>query len=312
MTCCRICGDMMALPVFDDELLVAAGICAGAALLWWLLRRGQRREDRLLLLFLAGVASLAVGHLGRFALSGLTVNPDESFWPWYFAPAYLMMALAAPLAGWVALAGIRHVITPRSLRAGKWLGAGLIVLGTVAAGRSAGFLAPFGLVESYADDLRIGWTTIHHLSSLTVNRLLPERSIIGSWDSGTIGYFSEFPVVNLDGVVNDYAYLRKYAQQGHWGGGVYSQRETFAQTLHERFGTDWFANDWVDDDLHRFENTLYEGWGKYLPDIRKGMTFMLWTAGSSGELTLGPGSRSGWRRSLTRWREAWGSWWTGG
>ena len=32
--------------------------------------------------------------------------------------------------------------------------------------------------------------------------------MVGSWDSGVIGYFSRFPVVNLDGLVNSYDYLR--------------------------------------------------------------------------------------------------------
>ncbi len=42
-----------------------------------------------------------------------------------------------------------------------------------------------------------------------MNRLLPEDSVIGSWDAGRIGYFSHFPVVNLDGLVNSYEYFHK-------------------------------------------------------------------------------------------------------
>lgn len=35
-----------------------------------------------------------------------------------------------------------------------------------------------------------------------MNHVLPEDSVIGSWDAGVLGYFSRFPVVNLDVVVN--------------------------------------------------------------------------------------------------------------
>ena len=42
-----------------------------------------------------------------------------------------------------------------------------------------------------------------------MNRLLPEDSVIGSWDAGRIEYFSDFPVVNLDGLVNSYEYFHK-------------------------------------------------------------------------------------------------------
>ena len=275
--------EMMALPVFDDELLVAAGIIVGAALLWWWLRR----EDRLLLLFVAGVASLAAGHLAKFAQMTLSVHPDDELPLWHFAPAYLMMALAAPLAGWVALVVMRHVLTPRSLRAGKWLGAGVLVLGIALAGRNAGFPVPFRMININVDDLSNVWRISNYMGILTMNRVLPEGSIVGSWDAGAIGYFSEFPVVNLDGLVNDYEYLWKYAGQGQYGGGVYSQRERYAQTLHETFGIHWYTNFWPDDELHQFEDMLYEGRATYTGYGEPERSFKLWAAGSAGAAAPG-------------------------
>ncbi len=51
-----------------------------------------------------------------------------------------------------------------------------------------------------------------------MHRVLPEDSIVGSWDAGIVGYFSDFPVVNLDGVENSCDYLHKYAENGlPWG-----------------------------------------------------------------------------------------------
>lgn len=41
-----------------------------------------------------------------------------------------------------------------------------------------------------------------------IGESLPPDAVVGSWDAGVIGYFAQQPVVNLDGVVNDTAYLR--------------------------------------------------------------------------------------------------------
>ncbi|MFZ5481510.1 MAG: hypothetical protein ACOZNI_32410 [Myxococcota bacterium] len=41
-----------------------------------------------------------------------------------------------------------------------------------------------------------------------IGEQLPPDAVVGSWDAGVIGWFAPQPVVNLDGVVNDVAYLR--------------------------------------------------------------------------------------------------------
>ena len=47
-----------------------------------------------------------------------------------------------------------------------------------------------------------------------INHHLPPRSIVGCWDAGEIGYKSNLPVVNLDGVVNSYQYQRMLREEG--------------------------------------------------------------------------------------------------
>ena len=47
-----------------------------------------------------------------------------------------------------------------------------------------------------------------------MNRILPEGSVIGAWDAGTVGYFSDFPVVNLDGLANDHDYRKAQMAAG--------------------------------------------------------------------------------------------------
>jgi hypothetical protein len=36
---------------------------------------------------------------------------------------------------------------------------------------------------------------------------LPEDAVLGSWDAGVVGYFTDQPVMNLDGVVNSFEYV---------------------------------------------------------------------------------------------------------
>ena len=72
-----------------------------------------------------------------------------------------------------------------------------------------------------------------------MNRVLPEGSVVGAWDAGVIGYFSRFPVVNLDGLVNSYDYF--HARN--------SARDGYAP-LHREFGITHFATD------TRFEGSL--------------------------------------------------------
>ena len=50
------------------------------------------------------------------------------------------------------------------------------------------------------------------MGTLIMDRLLPEDSVIGSRSAGVIGYFSRFPVVNLDGLVNSHDYMRALAK----------------------------------------------------------------------------------------------------
>ena len=68
---------------------------------------------------------------------------------------------------------------------------------------------------------------------MIMNRILPEGSIVGAWDAGVIGYFSRFPVVNLDGLVNSYDYLR--------AGGPLAPRMTVEEPQRD-FGLTHLAN----------------------------------------------------------------------
>ena len=144
------------LEAFDGELLTVLEVCVYALLLVYLSRRSRSREDALLLAFVAGVLGLAVGHLAKFAHGVLSMHPTLLLqYEWYFVPAYLTAAVVA--AGAVLLA-------------------------------KADFAEPFRVVDRARGAL--GELDVReYMGALVMDRLLPGGTLVGSWDSGVVGYF---------------------------------------------------------------------------------------------------------------------------
>ena len=224
--------EVLQIPVFDHELLVALEVCAYLLLVWWFARRSRSRQDRLLLAFLAGVFSLAAGHLAQFAQAVLTRYPSMGTWLWYFVPAYLMMALIVPVRCWVAIYLIRRFIGSKSQRAANILSVGIVLAGAVFLFAKTDFTEPFHRVAANSDSTHTAdeWAEAIYGGTQLMNRVLPEDSVVGSWDAGVIGYFSRFPVVNLDGLVNSYDYFHA---RNRTGGNA---------PLYREFGITHFAN----------------------------------------------------------------------
>ena len=186
---------------FDDELRTALEVCVYVVVVWWFSRRTRGRDDRLLLAFLVGVFGLAAGHLAKFAQSVLTVHPNwGGFDSWYFVPAYLLEALVVPVRCYF----VRRVLGP-GLRRGSSLG--IVTAGAVFLFATTDFAAPFRFVDSRRTNAG-EWMVAAYSGTMAMNRVLPEDSVVGSWDAGVVGYFSRFPVMNLDGLVNSWDYLR--------------------------------------------------------------------------------------------------------
>ena len=224
--------DILQFPVFDYELLVALEVCALFLLVWWFARRSRSRQDWLLLAFLAGVSGLAVGHLAKFGQTVLTIHPSLGPWLWYFVPAYLLMMLIVPARCYVAIYFIRRFIGPRSPWAANILSVGIVIVGAVFLLTKVDFTSPFRFVERTSESSTREWEVTSHMGTQVMDRLLPENSIIGSRDAGVIGYFSRFPVINLDGLVNSHGYLR-------------AQKEGTEAAFHRRYGITHFANVWA-------------------------------------------------------------------
>ena len=242
--------DILQIPVFHDGLLVALEVCAYLLLVWWFARRSRSRQDWLLLAFLVGVFSLAAGHLAKFAQTVLTIHPSLGPWSWYFVPAYLMTVLIVPVRCYVAIYFIRRLIGSKSQHAANILSLGIVLAGAAFLFVKADFTEPFQRFEAISVSTRTEdkwikavsyneWTEAVYGGTQLMNRVLPEDSVVGAWEAGVVGYFSRFPVVNLDGLVNSYDYFhaRKSARDGY-------------AHLHREFGITHFT------EIKRFEGSL--------------------------------------------------------
>ncbi len=194
-------------PLFRYEVLIAAEVFVYLALVWWFARRSPKRDDWLLVVFLVGVFGLAAEHVAKFAWM-LAMNPRGSYMAsWYFVPTYLMVALIVPVRCCVAVYFIRRLLRARSPRAAHALALGVVIAGASLLLARTDFLQPFRAVDqARAQPHRP--PVIRFAITRLMNRVLPEGSVIGAWDCGVMGYFSRFPVVNLEGLVSDYNYLR--------------------------------------------------------------------------------------------------------
>ena len=233
--------DVLQMDVFGFGLPVALEACALFLLVWWFARRSRSPKDWLLLAFLAGVSGLAVGHLAKLGQTVLTVHPVlQGQFAWYFVPAYLMMALIVPVNCCAAVHFIRRFIRPKSQRATNILSLGIVVAGAAFLLAKADFTVPFRWAEASSHSTRAAdeWAEAVYGGTQLMNRVLPEDSVVGSWDAGVIGYFSRFPVVNLDGLVSSYDYFHatNVARDGYAG-----WDDKFIP-LYREFGITHFAN----------------------------------------------------------------------
>jgi len=200
-------GDTLRLGVFDYELLIAFEICAYLLIVWRLALRSIDRLDWLLVAFLVGVFGLAAGHIAKFAQSVLIMHPDDAYRIWYFVPAYLMTALIIPIRLYIAIYLIRRFLAPRWRIAANALSAVVVVIGAAFLLARSDFAEPFKWVDQKSEDIYYAPHISAYMGVQVMNNALPEGSVIGVNSAGIIGYFSRFPVVNLDGLVNSYDYF---------------------------------------------------------------------------------------------------------
>ena len=227
------------LEAFDGELLTALEVCVYALLVWWLARGSRSREDALLLAFAAGVLGLAAGHLAKFAHSVLSMHPELLLlFKWHFVPAYLMEALVVPLRCCVGIYLVRRFVAPKLPRTADVLRLAAIAAALAVLAPKVDFAAPFRAVDAARDDLKKNQNVHAYMGAAVMDRLLPEDTLVGSWDAGATGYFSRLAVMNLDGLANSYDYKEAIEEDGV---GVYA-RTGARLAFWRRHGLFHFAN----------------------------------------------------------------------
>ena len=200
---------MQILPVSHDELLAAMEVCAYLCVVIWFANRSRRREDYMLSSFLIGVFGLGVGHLAQLMYAALFLHPGMVVYSdWYYVPAYSMMALIIPVRCMVSGYFIRRLIFPKFPRVANVAASGILATGMFLMFDKVTFTDPYLFVDQQTKHLnsRNSWHYSSYAGTWVMNRILPEESIVGSWDAGIIGYFSRVPVVELGGLVNSKEY----------------------------------------------------------------------------------------------------------
>ena len=269
--------DVLQVYEFAYGLSVSLGICACFSLVLWFTRRARERDDRLLLIFLAAASGLAVGHIAKFVQTVLMIHPDWGSYTHYFVPLRLMEALIVPIACYVALHFVRRFVDPGLRPAAHILRPSIVVVCALVLFMMTDFTAPFQFVARASESSVREFEVSDYLGAQVMNRVLPENSVIGSWNSGVLGYFSRFPVVNLDGVVNTWDYLRDYQS---------AQREGSEAAFFQPYGITHFGITHFADVRHvkqRVEPVLFEG-PLFLFDGERQSKFTLWSAGPAGDV----------------------------
>ena len=184
-------------PVYQAHGFLAAKLSLLAALLT------NVRNPLGLVLALGSVGALALPHtrpLRPFALFAtaqlaayaLLFHGELSFARWYFVVPLLLVGL---------LAGALVQAMPRA--------AGRVVVVALAA-------VPIAFALHWR--AREPATAPLHAAARWMAAGLPPGARVGSWVAGTVGYASGHTVVNLDGLVNTHAYLKReqYDQCAYW------------------------------------------------------------------------------------------------
>ena len=109
-----------------------------------------------------------------------------------------MTALLVPLDCFAAIHFLHRFIGASRVRAARLLSLAVVMAGAGFLLWNTDFHRPFQFVEQASGSTAMDWETASYAGVRSLNRLLPEGSIVGSADAGGIGYFSCFPVVNLD------------------------------------------------------------------------------------------------------------------
>ena len=187
-----------------------------------------------------------------------------------------MAALIIPVRLYIAIYLIRRFLAPRRHIAANAMSVGSGVIGAAFLFGTASFAEPFRWMNLKSASTDLNSDIASYMGAQIMNRALPEGSVIGSWDAGVIGYFSRFPVVNLDGLVNSYDHLRAGPTLHRR---ARSSQQPEALDLYRRYGITHFANSRRRDQTPN--NVIFQGAPLDYPYSE--YRFTLWTYATAPE-----------------------------
>ena len=177
-----------------------------------LIGRGRHwpKDCRSFLALLVFMLALGVETLMHKAWVALFYHPNVAVF-WYYVPDYLMAALMLPLRCYMAIVVLRAFAARGRL---AWVARAaapavcLVGLGIHFTVDRYAMAEPFRFVYASSNSHRLYDQWRPALGGIQLDAILPKDAVIGSWDAGEVGYFTQLPVVNLDGLVNSHEYLR--------------------------------------------------------------------------------------------------------
>jgi hypothetical protein len=180
------------------------------------------------------VLALAASHVARTIFSTVSLNILYDV-QWYYVPGLLLLALTVPLAisrGFFLSDLLIKMPEIRWRRLEAWVGTAALLLTLL-------ILKPHATITKW-HGFRNTWAATSFEGVQWMNENLPDGTVVGSTDSGVIGYFSRHRVINLDGLVNSAEFLAAVKSQS-------------VESWIRASGINYFANAmWTDTDGCRF------------------------------------------------------------
>ena len=195
------------------DAVAVAELCCYVLAVWGVARlRGWNTDATSLLAVLATMLALGVENLAVQTALLYTAH-TEAYPHWYYVPGYLVATLMMPVRCYVAIFLLRRIVPLRYARWRRLAVVAICAAGIAFAFEPYRFTEPFRFVHEARHSSYLSPPWGHWNGGLAgelaaFEPMLPDDAVLGSWDAGAIGYFAERPVVNLDGVVNSYDYLR--------------------------------------------------------------------------------------------------------
>ena len=128
---------------------------------------------------------------------------------WWFADNELVLAVIAATIAVAAVGYIGERLVRPSLRV-SMAGAALVLL---AVWHGAQMYRMYWGGEFGSREWNRSWNEESYLAAQWLGQNLPPDVRVGSWNAGVLGYYSRNPVVNLDGLMNDFEFLKVRKEQ---------------------------------------------------------------------------------------------------